>query len=91
MRHLSVLLCVLPALVAVAPAGSLAQDAPPDELRQFAEDTYAFVSGGYVSLFIVTDEGVIATDPGSKRGPERAEAYEAAIASVTERPVRNLI
>jgi len=34
---------------------------------------------------------VIATDPGSQSGPERAEAYKAAIASVTDQPVRYLI
>ncbi|HEX2403667.1 MAG TPA: MBL fold metallo-hydrolase, partial [Acidimicrobiia bacterium] len=49
------------------------------------------VNSGYISLFIVTDEGVIATDPGSQQGPERAEAYRAAIASVTDQPVRYLV
>jgi glyoxylase-like metal-dependent hydrolase (beta-lactamase superfamily II) len=34
---------------------------------------------------------VIATDPGSQSGPERAEAYRAAIASVTDQPVRYLV
>ena len=91
MRYLFALLCVLPAFVAVAPGGAVAQEPPPDELREIAEDTYAFVSRGYISLFIVTDEGVIATDPSSQQGPERAEAYEAAIASVTDQPVRYLI
>jgi glyoxylase-like metal-dependent hydrolase (beta-lactamase superfamily II) len=65
--------------------------APTADVQQFADDTYAFVNSGYVSLFIVTDEGVIATDPGSQSGPERAEAYRAAIASVTEQPVRYLV
>ena len=74
---------------------TLAQEATPGalsaDLQQFADDTYAFVNSGYISLFIVTDEGVIATDPGSQSGPERAEAYRAAIASVTDQPVRYLI
>jgi glyoxylase-like metal-dependent hydrolase (beta-lactamase superfamily II) len=65
--------------------------APAADLQQFADDTYAFVNSGYISLFIVTDEGVIATDPGSQQGPERAAAYQAAIASVTDQPVRYLI
>jgi glyoxylase-like metal-dependent hydrolase (beta-lactamase superfamily II) len=84
---------VLPALV--VPAGVIAQEATPAapsaEVQQLADDTYAFVSGGYVSLFIVTDEGVIATDPGSLVDPGRADAYKAAIASVTDQPVRYLI
>jgi glyoxylase-like metal-dependent hydrolase (beta-lactamase superfamily II) len=84
-----------PALLLANPRGVLAQEATPGalsaDLEQFADDTYAFVNSGYISLFIVTDEGVIATDPGSQSGPERAEAYRAAIASVTDQPVRYLI
>lgn len=78
-----------------APRRALAQEATPAgpaaDLQQFADDAYAFVNGGYVSFFVVTDEGVIATDPGSQSGPERAEAYKAAIASVTDQPVRFLV
>jgi glyoxylase-like metal-dependent hydrolase (beta-lactamase superfamily II) len=81
--------------VLAAPRGALAQEATPGapspDLQQFGDDTYAFVNSGYISLFIVTDEGVIATDPSSQGGPERAEAYRAAIASVTDQPVRYLI
>jgi glyoxylase-like metal-dependent hydrolase (beta-lactamase superfamily II) len=107
MRRLSrpfALLSAVLALLAVASAGASAQDAtpgaatpeatpapPPDQVVQFAEDTYAFVSGGYVSLFIVTDEGVIATDPSSQFDEGRAERYAAAIASVTDQPVRYLV
>jgi glyoxylase-like metal-dependent hydrolase (beta-lactamase superfamily II) len=60
-------------------------------VQQFADDTYAFVSGGYVSLFIVTDEGVIATDPSGLVDPARAAAFKAAIESVTDQPVRYVI
>lgn len=94
MRRPFVLLSVLSVLLAlagIAPAGSVAQEAPPDEVREVAEDAYAFVSQGYVSFFVVTDEGVIATDPSSQQGPERAEAYAEAIASVTDEPVRYLV
>jgi glyoxylase-like metal-dependent hydrolase (beta-lactamase superfamily II) len=88
-------LTVPPSLLLATPWRTLAQDATPGalpaDLQQFAEDTYAFTNGGYISLFIVTEAGVIATDPGSQQGPERAEAYRAAIASVTDQPVRYLI
>jgi glyoxylase-like metal-dependent hydrolase (beta-lactamase superfamily II) len=82
--------------VALGPSPRVfAQDATPgalpEDVVQFADDTYAFVSSGYISLFIVTSEGEIATDPGSQSGPERAEAYRAAIASVTDQPVRFLV
>ncbi len=94
-RTVQKLAAALPAAFALgAPIKALAQDATPAasaDVQQFAEDTYAFVNSGYISLFIVTDEGVIATDPGSQSGPERAEAYKAAIASVTDQPVRYLV
>ncbi len=92
MRRPIVLLFALLALAALAPAApATAQQPPPDELRQIADDTYAFVSRFYVSLFIVTPDGVIATDPSSQQGPERAQARKAAIESVTDQPVRYLI
>jgi glyoxylase-like metal-dependent hydrolase (beta-lactamase superfamily II) len=88
-------LALPPSMLLASHGRTFAQEATPGalsaDLQQFADDTYAFVNSGYISLFIVTDEGVIATDPGSQSGPERAEAYRAAIASVTDQPVRYLI
>ena len=88
-------LALPPSMLLASHGRTLAQEATPGalsaDLQQFADDTYAFVNSGYISLFIVTDEGVIATDPGSQSGPERAEAYRAAIASVTDQPVRYLV
>ena len=57
-------------------------------LVQVADDVYMFQMTGYNAMFIVTDEGVIATDP---IGPDRAPAYRDAIASVTSQPVRYVI
>jgi glyoxylase-like metal-dependent hydrolase (beta-lactamase superfamily II) len=88
-------LALPPAMLLASQGRTLAQEATPGalsaDLQQFGDDTYAFVNSGYISLFIVTDEGVIATDPGSQGGQERAEAYRAAITSVTDQPVRYLI
>jgi glyoxylase-like metal-dependent hydrolase (beta-lactamase superfamily II) len=88
-------LALPPSILLATPRRTLAQEATPGalsaDLQQFADDTYAFVNSGYISLFIVTDEGVIATDPGSQSGRERADAYRAAIASVTDQPVRYLV
>ena len=88
-------LALPPVLLFAKPLPALAQEATPGaasaDLQQFADDAYAFVNSGYISLFIITDEGVIATDPGSQQGPERAEAYRAAIASVSDQPVRYLV
>src|SRR5215216_3058205 len=88
-------LALPPSMLLASHGRTFAQEATPGalsaDLQQFADDTYAFVNSGYISLFIVTDEGVIATDPGSQSGPERAEAYRAAITSVTDQPVRYLV
>ncbi|MEA2594475.1 MAG: hypothetical protein QOF01_944 [Thermomicrobiales bacterium] len=95
MRRSLALLFALLGLIVVAPMGAVAQDGTPvppaAEVMQFADDTYAFVSSGYISLFVVTDEGVIATDPASQFDTERADRYKAAIASVTDQPVRYLV
>jgi len=60
----------------------------PTELEQLADDLYTFRYGPYRSLFMVTSEGVIATDPIS---PEAAAEYRAAIASVTDLPVKFVV
>jgi glyoxylase-like metal-dependent hydrolase (beta-lactamase superfamily II) len=93
-RRLAILVMLL-SLVFPGPMVAAAQEAtpsaPPSEVQQIADNVYAFVSGGYVSLFIVTDEGVIATDPGSQGDPTRADAFKQAIASVTDQPVRYVV
>lgn len=69
-----------------------ATPAPPvDEVIPLAENVYAFASSNYVSLIIVTDEGVITTDPSSQFDTERSTRLEAAIAELTDRPVRYLV
>ena len=74
---------------------ALAQEATPGALPADSSSSPKIPmpspTSGYISLFIVTDDGVIATDPSSQGGPERAEAYREAITSVTDQPVRYLI
>lgn len=64
---------------------------PSPQLRQVADDVYLFSFGGYNTIFIVTDDGVFASDPNSLVNPQAAEAYKAAIESVTSQPVRYVI
>jgi glyoxylase-like metal-dependent hydrolase (beta-lactamase superfamily II) len=53
-----------------------------------AENLYAFRYGPYRSLFMVTRDGVIATDPQS---PGAAAEYRRAIAAVTDLPVKFVV
>jgi len=61
------------------------------ELTRVAEDVYMIRSIGHNALFIVTDDGVIATDPIGQGNPRFPQLYRAAIASVTDQPVRYVV
>jgi len=60
----------------------------PSETVRIADGLYAFRWGAYRSLFMVTNEGVIATDP---IAPDAAVEYRKAIAAVTDQPVRYVV
>lgn len=79
----------------VAPA-ALAQPAPQAprpfaDLTQLADDVYAWRYRGYDTIFIVTGEGVIASDPIGITNPREPDLFKAVIRSVTDQPVRYLI
>src|SRR6476620_10621408 len=61
------------------------------ELTRLADDVYLFRYETYQALFIVTDDGVIATDPISLRNAAIAPLYKAAIATVSDQPVRYVV
>ncbi|MDP8923278.1 MAG: hypothetical protein M3O34_10445 [Chloroflexota bacterium] len=61
------------------------------ELTRIAEDVYVYRSQNHQSIFIVTDEGVIATDPIGQANPRSPQLYRAAIAAVTDQPVRYVV
>lgn len=60
----------------------------PSETVKIADGLYSFRWGAYRSLFMVTNEGVIATDPLS---PQAASAYRQAIRDITPLPVRYVV
>lgn len=88
------LLCLYSAVVMLAAAGNVAhaQFVPPGiantATEKLADGLYTFRYGAYRSLFMVTDAGVIATDPIS---PEAAKEYRAAIKAVTDLPVKYVV
>ncbi len=76
------LLC-LPLLASAQPAAY--------ETRKLSDNAYVFRYGGHQSLFVVTPEGVIATDPIAFLRPIAASTYLAEIRKITPAPIRYLI
>jgi glyoxylase-like metal-dependent hydrolase (beta-lactamase superfamily II) len=72
-------------VLAAAPAGTAASEFAVEPL---ADGVYTFRAKFYANLFIVTPEGVIATDP---INPSVARLYRLAIRQVTQQPVRYVI
>ena len=55
------------------------------------DNVYVFRNGGAQSMFIVTPDGVIATDPIGYGRPTAGQVYLAEIRKVTDRPIRYVI
>ena len=92
-------LAALACALATTPAWSQAQPAAPAGQRpQIAttrvdgtNNVYIFRNGNHQSIFVVTDEGVIATDPVAYGRPQGGAAYVAEIKKVTDKPIKYLI
>lgn len=76
-------------LIAVA-SQALAQ-APPFETRKITENVYIFRYGGHQSMFVVTPDGVIASDPIGYLRPQAVTTYIAEIRKVTQTSVKYVI
>ncbi|MGZ3361193.1 MAG: MBL fold metallo-hydrolase, partial [Xanthobacteraceae bacterium] len=55
------------------------------------DNVYIFRNGNHQSMFIVTKDGVIATDPIAYGRPTGGQDYIAEIKKVTDRPIKFLI
>ena len=86
MNRLLFILCSL--LIAGLTNHALAQDAPKREITQIAGDLYRFQNNFHFSVFMVTPEGIIATDPINK---EAAEWLKAELQQRFDQPVKYLI
>jgi hypothetical protein len=60
----------------------------PQETEKLAEGLFAFRNGAYRSIFLVSEQGVIVTDPGN---PKVAADYRREIARITDRPVKYVV
>src|SRR5467141_4337824 len=79
------------AISIIGAGAAIAQNAPPVATTKVdgTENVYVFRYGGYQSMFVVTPQGVIATDPASYLRP--AKPYIDAIKAVTDKPIKYVI
>jgi glyoxylase-like metal-dependent hydrolase (beta-lactamase superfamily II) len=76
-------------IVLATPTQAQQPASPPFATTKVADNVYIFRYGGHQSMFIVTPDGVIATDPISERRP--AKPYIDAIEAVTKAPIKYVI
>ena len=88
MRRTLTLALLGPLLLAWTAAAGAQDWSKEYETTRISERLYTFWRRGVRNIFVVTDQGVIATDPIS---PETAAVYRAEIAKVTDQPVRYVI
>ena len=70
---------------------ALAQQAPPFETKKVTDNVYVFRYGGHQSMFVVTKDGVIATDPIGYLRPQAVTTYIDEIKKVTSQPIKYVI
>ena len=78
---------VIVLLVAIG-AGVAGAQTPTVSVDELADGVYLFTYNVHRSLFVVTDEGVLATDPQS---PEAAARYVEEIRKITAAPIKYLV
>jgi glyoxylase-like metal-dependent hydrolase (beta-lactamase superfamily II) len=72
-------------------AAELSAQAPPFETRKITDRVYVFRFGGHQSVFVVTPDGVIATDPIGHLRPQAVAAYIAEIRKLTAAPIKYVV
>jgi glyoxylase-like metal-dependent hydrolase (beta-lactamase superfamily II) len=79
------------ATLMIGAGAATAQNAPPVSTKKVdgTDNVYVFRYGGHQSMFVVTSQGVIATDPISYLRP--AKPYIDAIKAVTDKPIKYVI
>src|SRR3954453_21661024 len=82
---------LLAAALAALALPAAAQQAPPFETRKVADNVYAFRYVGHQSMFVVTPDGVIATDPIAYLRPQAATTYIDEIRKVSAAPIRYVV
>ena len=104
MKRLLLALATLALAAASLPGGSqeppAAQEAPPPPAKrplfsttlvEGTDHVYVFRYGNHQAMFVVTRDGVIATDPIGYGRPQAVTTYIEEIRKITERPIKYLI
>ena len=90
--HWHRLLTLIVTLFALALSSAVSDaQSPPFETRKITDNVYVFRYGGHQSMFVVTPEGVIATDPIAYLRPQAATTYIAEIRKITQAPIRYVV
>ena len=76
---------------AVLAAPVAAQQPPMFATTKITDNVYQFRYGGHQAMFVVTPEGVIATDPIGYRRPQAVKTYLEEIRKITSAPIRYLV
>lgn len=74
--------------LSASPAGA---QAPPFATTKVTDTVYLFRYGGHQSIFVVTPEGVIATDPIGYNRPVAVKTYIDEIRKVTQAPIKYVV
>jgi glyoxylase-like metal-dependent hydrolase (beta-lactamase superfamily II) len=94
LRKLLILVSAMTSTLFLAGAVHAQQAERPPQATTKVEGTdnvYIFRNGGHQSMFVVTPDGVIATDPVAYGRPTGGQAYLDAIRKVTDKPVKYVI
>jgi glyoxylase-like metal-dependent hydrolase (beta-lactamase superfamily II) len=86
--HPAILLVGLFASIALTPPPLPAQQPPPYETRKLTDGVYIYRHMGHQAMFVVTPDGVVATDP---INPTAAKVYLEEIRKVTPAPIRYVV
>ena len=88
-----ILLTAVTATVVSVPASAQAPQRPPFETKlvEGTDNVYIFRNGNHQSMFIVTPQGVIATDPIAYGRPTGGQTYVDEIKKKTDKPIKYLI
>ncbi|MBW8863308.1 MAG: MBL fold metallo-hydrolase [Acidobacteria bacterium] len=85
--------CAATVAVALAFPAAAQQQRPQIETKKVdgTEGVYIFRNGNHQSMFVVTKDGVIATDPIAYGRPSGGQQYVDEIKKVTDKPIKYLI